>query len=82
MSYGPCLCGDTQCPSCGPAQGNYRCAICHVWADDGCEHLDEEAGHYKEEFQKQIIEAETRDKEELESMARELSMPVPIWISE
>lgn len=21
MSYGPCLCGDTMCPSCGPAQG-------------------------------------------------------------
>ena len=21
---GPCLCGDTGCPSCGPAQGYYR----------------------------------------------------------
>ena len=23
MSYGPCMCGDTQCPSCGTAQGTY-----------------------------------------------------------
>lgn len=21
MSLGPCMCGDTMCPSCGPAQG-------------------------------------------------------------
>jgi len=39
--YGPCMCGDTQCPSCGPAQGNYRCPACHTWADDGCECSDE-----------------------------------------
>lgn len=24
MRSGPCLCGDTQCPSCGRAQGTYR----------------------------------------------------------
>ena len=39
---GPCMCGDTQCPSCGPAQGNFRCPICRVWADDGCEHIGED----------------------------------------
>jgi len=22
MSIGPCMCGDTECPSCGPLQGN------------------------------------------------------------
>ena len=34
----PCMCGDTYCPSCGPAQGNYRCPACGQWADDGgCE---------------------------------------------
>lgn len=22
MSFGPCMCGDTACPSCGPAQGH------------------------------------------------------------
>ena len=39
--YGPCMCGDTQCPSCGPAQGNSRCPACRTWADDGCECSDE-----------------------------------------
>lgn len=24
MTRGPCLCGDTDCPSCGRAQGTYR----------------------------------------------------------
>lgn len=34
---GPCLCGDTRCGSCGPAQGNNRCEICGKWDDeDGC----------------------------------------------
>lgn len=37
---GPCLCGDTHCPSCGPAQGNWRCPICRAWADDDCEHIE------------------------------------------
>lgn len=39
---GPCLCGDTQCPSCGPAQGNWRCPICRAWQDDGCIHFNED----------------------------------------
>jgi hypothetical protein len=33
------MCGDTHCPSCGPAQGNGRCPICRAWADDGCERI-------------------------------------------
>ncbi len=37
-----CLCGDLQCYSCGPAQGNYRCPACNVWADEGCECSDEQ----------------------------------------
>jgi hypothetical protein len=36
------MCGDTHCASCGPAQGNWRCPICRVWADDGCEHIGED----------------------------------------
>jgi len=32
----PCMCGDTCCPSCGPAQGNFRCPVCRVWASEGC----------------------------------------------
>ena len=38
----PCMCGDTQCPSCGPAQGNWKCPICGAWQDIGCEHFDTE----------------------------------------
>lgn len=33
-----CMCGDTYCWSCGPAQGNSKCEACGVWtADGGCE---------------------------------------------
>ena len=45
-----CMCGDTHCSSCGPAQGNWKCPICGSWADDGCEHFDEESGLLKPEF--------------------------------
>lgn len=31
---GPCMCGDIQCNSCGPAQGNYRCSRCGMWTYD------------------------------------------------
>jgi len=31
----PCMCGDTHCRSCGPAQGNNRCEACGAWDDDG-----------------------------------------------
>ena len=31
------MCGDTYCPSCGPAQGNFKCPHCGCWsADGGC----------------------------------------------
>jgi hypothetical protein len=33
----PCMCGDFCCPSCGPAQGNSRCAACGEWASEGCD---------------------------------------------
>lgn len=32
---GPCLCGDLECGSCGPAQGNTRCPICKKWVSEG-----------------------------------------------
>lgn len=38
----PCMCGDIQCSSCGPAQGNYRCPVCGIWADEGCACTPEE----------------------------------------
>lgn len=57
-----CMCGDTQCPSCGPAQGNYRCVLCRAWADEGCEHIDED-GFLKPEFEelvKAALDAENK----------------------
>jgi len=35
MSFGPCMCGDLYCSSCGPAQGNSKCEHCGKWADEG-----------------------------------------------
>lgn len=66
-----CMCGDTQCWSCGPAQGNWQCPICRAWADDGCDHIDEETGTIKEEF-KSLAEQKDREVAESEdAMARE-----------
>jgi hypothetical protein len=39
----PCMCGDTCCPSCGPAQGNWKCPLCGAWASDGCDHVYEDS---------------------------------------
>ena len=60
----PCMCGDIQCPSCGPAQGNWRCPICRAWADDGCQHITEDGSDIKPEFQEIV-----KRKEEAESQA-------------
>ena len=35
-----CLCGDTQCWSCGPAQGNEKCSACGEWSDDHACHVE------------------------------------------
>lgn len=34
----PCMCGDTRCWSCGPAQGNSCCNACGEWDDEHEEH--------------------------------------------
>lgn len=36
MRSGPCLCGDTACPSCGPAQGHCHCHYCGADMEEGC----------------------------------------------
>lgn len=46
-----CLCGDTECPSCGPAQGNWKCPICRRWATAGCDHVTEDGSAIRPEFQ-------------------------------
>lgn len=35
MGFGPCMCGDLYCMSCGPAQGNSKCPQCGTWSEDG-----------------------------------------------
>ena len=37
-----CMCGDTHCWSCGPAQGNSKCELCGSWTDDIAEMFEEE----------------------------------------
>lgn len=67
MSIGPYLCGDTHCPSCGPAQGNWQCPICGSWADDTCEHIGED-GNIKPEFQakaEEIVRSIQKHEEQL-----------------
>jgi uncharacterized Zn finger protein (UPF0148 family) len=67
-----CMCGDTHCPSCGPAQGNWKCPICGQWADDCCEHISEETGELKPEFQAQADEAARVENEMWDQYAKEL----------
>lgn len=50
---GPCMCGDTHCPSCGPLLGNWKCPLCHCWSDDGCEHINDDGTDLKPEFHAQ-----------------------------
>lgn len=65
----PCMCGDTHCPSCGPAQGNWRCPICGAWADDGCDHIGDD-GNLLPEFAALAEEAAARDAEAAADYAR------------
>lgn len=68
----PCMCGDLQCPSCGPAQGNFKCPVCGAWADDCCEHFVEDADHNLIEnpaFAAEFKAAAERERQEAEAEA-------------
>ena len=67
-----CMCGDTHCSSCGPAQGNWKCPICQSWADDCCEHIDEESGKLKPEFQGEAERIWQQEREAEESYFKSL----------
>lgn len=69
---GPCLCGDTQCPSCGPAQGNSQCPICRAWADDCCEHVGED-GQILPAFQAQVDQIEADQRAADDAYAKDLA---------
>jgi hypothetical protein len=66
------MCGDTCCPSCGPAQGNSRCGICGEWASEGCIHYDEETNDYKPEFKAKAEEMAKREAEEMNQWYEEM----------
>lgn len=69
-----CMCGDICCPSCGPAQGNWKCPICRGWASEGCEHLNDEGDDLKTEY---LVQAEAIAQADIaadEQYARELEM--------
>lgn len=68
----PCMCGDIQCSSCGPAQGNWRCPICRAWADDGCEHIDDDGNSIREEFHQQVEAIAKAEIEATENIYREM----------
>jgi len=61
------MCGDYCCPSCGPAQGNWRCPICNQWASGGCEHISTRTGDLKKKYRTQ---AEKLAREEAEAEAK------------
>lgn len=67
-----CMCGDYCCPSCGFAQGNWKCPICNEWASEGCEHIDEDTGDLKREFVNQAQEIEEMVRLQEEEMYQQL----------
>ena len=73
-----CLCGDYCCPSCGTAQGNWRCELCGAWASDACQHISKRTGQYKRQYLRavdvvrtDIIEAEKEWDAKLEEGGRQ-----------
>ena len=66
-----CMCGDLQCWSCGPAQGNVRCPLCRAWVDEGCHlHLTPE-GEIKPQYRDALRKAEAEERQGEEQMAEE-----------
>lgn len=66
-----CMCGDTHCGSCGPAQGNSQCPICRAWMDDGCDHIDD-SGEIKAEYFEEAKRIWQADLDADEAYAKEL----------
>jgi hypothetical protein len=62
------MCGDIQCPSCGRAQGNWKCPICGAWQDDGCGHFDED-GNVVEKHQQDVVDSMIQQREEEDDLA-------------
>jgi uncharacterized Zn finger protein (UPF0148 family) len=76
------MCGDTHCPSCGPAQGNWQCPICGAWADDGRARVEERGDvkpeHLAEATEKAEAEAEAERPAD-DAYALELERMDKLW---
>lgn len=59
----PCMCGDCCCPSCGPAQGNWKCPLCGEWASEGCKHISPRTGKLYKKYEKEAAAAEKAERE-------------------
>lgn len=60
--YGPCMCGDTECPSCGPLQGNTD--MFDERDPDDFEELEEDAEELEEEDEESYDDEDELDDEE------------------
>jgi hypothetical protein len=67
------MCGDIQCPSCGPAQGNWKCCLCGVWADEGCVHIHPRTGGYKKKYAKAVDDHYRAETEAEQKLSEELA---------
>src|SRR6185295_8484091 len=65
-----CLGGDYCCPSCGPAQGHWRC-FCGAWASDSGDDVDEN-GNLRRKYQAQAEAAERAQAEAEDRLDAEL----------
>lgn len=62
------MCGDIECWSCGPAQGNSKCILCGRWLTSGdCPHANEDGTNYLPEYV-EAAELRAREDAEIEAM--------------
>jgi hypothetical protein len=64
------MCGDLECPSCGPAQGNSRCLLCNAWVTSGCVHFEDDGADFyqvRDEYRDEYEAAFRRDAEQQEA---------------
>jgi hypothetical protein len=66
-----CMCGDYCCPSCGPAQGNWKCPVCGEWASEGCKHIGVRSGKLLKRYEKAAARATKAENEYWEKYAKE-----------
>lgn len=63
-----CMCGDSHCFWCGPAQGNHKCFVCGKWDDDGgCDN----PGRCRAEEESRSREAKVEEKANLPDWSKQ-----------